>query len=188
MDLRVQKTRNNILDAFIELRSEKPLEKITIKELAERAQISKQTFYLHYRDIYDLSEQLEQELIKSLVDSLSHQEHLLEHSKEATLELFQAAVSQGSLFRTVFSGTRSAALTEGLEREIKKIIIAQTPAVEHDLQANICLTILIHGCYYAYQKYSAAASDEVTKEVTQILSEISGEITAHCPIVKNSIE
>lgn len=69
MDLRVQKTKNSILDAFIELRSEKPLEKITVKELADRARISKQTFYLHYKDIYDLSEQLEQELVKSLVDA-----------------------------------------------------------------------------------------------------------------------
>ncbi len=176
MDLRVQKTRNNILDAFIELRSEKPLEKITVKELAERAQISKQTFYLHYRDIYDLSEQLEQELIKSLVDGLSHQEHLLEHSKEATLELFRAAAAQTSLFRTVFSGSRSSALTEGLEREIKKIILAHNPEVEHDLRANICLTILIHGCYLAYQKHSANAPEEVA----QILSEISGEITSRC--------
>ncbi len=158
MDLRVQKTKNSILDAFIELRSEKPLEKITVKELADRARISKQTFYLHYKDIYDLSEQL------------------LEHSKEATLELFHAAATQSTLFRTVFSGSRASALTEGLEREIKKIIIANNPEVEHDLKANICLTILIHGCYLAYQKYSAGAPEEVA----QILSEISGEITARC--------
>jgi AcrR family transcriptional regulator len=176
MDLRVQKTKNSILDAFIELRSEKPLEKITVKELADRARISKQTFYLHYKDIYDLSEQLEQELVKGLVDGLTHHEHLLEHSKEATLELFHAAATQSTLFRTVFSGSRASALTEGLEREIKKIIIANNPEVEHDLKANICLTILIHGCYLAYQKYSAGAPEEVA----QILSEISGEITARC--------
>lgn len=172
MDLRVQKTRNSILNAFIELRSNKPLEKITVKELAERAQISKQTFYLHYKDIYDLSEQLEQELIQTLVSSLSHQEHLLEHSKEAALELFHTAISQSSLFRTVFSGSRSSALIEGLEREIKNLVFANDPDAENDLKANICLTILIHGCYYAYQKYSA----QDTQAVTQFLGEFTETI------------
>ena len=63
MDLRIQKTRQNIFQAFIELREKYPLEKITVKELTERAQISKQTFYLHYRDMFDLSERIEQSMI-----------------------------------------------------------------------------------------------------------------------------
>ena len=63
MDLRVQKTRQNIFNAFITLREKYPLEKITVKELCEHAQISKQTFYLHYRDLYDLSERIESSMI-----------------------------------------------------------------------------------------------------------------------------
>ena len=55
MDLRIQKTRNSIINAFLELRSRKPIEKITVTELAELAVINKATFYKHYKDIYDLS-------------------------------------------------------------------------------------------------------------------------------------
>lgn len=40
MDLRVKRTRINITNAFIELRSRKPIEKITIKELSELAFIN----------------------------------------------------------------------------------------------------------------------------------------------------
>ena len=54
MDLRIEKTRQSIVNAFIALRSGKPLEKITVKELCEKAQINKSTFYFHYVDIYDL--------------------------------------------------------------------------------------------------------------------------------------
>lgn len=53
MDLRIEKTRQSIVNAFIALRSGKPLEKITVKELCEKAQINKSTFYFHYADIYD---------------------------------------------------------------------------------------------------------------------------------------
>ena len=62
MDLRIEKTEKGIRNAFIELRSSKPLEKITIKELCEHAYINKSTFYSHYKDIYDLSERMEEEV------------------------------------------------------------------------------------------------------------------------------
>ena len=67
MDLRIQKTKNSIFSAFIELRAAKPLEKITIRELTQKANISKQTFYLHFKDIYDLSEYLENDAITSRI-------------------------------------------------------------------------------------------------------------------------
>ena len=72
MDLRIERTRKCIKDAFIELRKTKPIEKITIKELAVLASINKATFYSHYTDIYDLSEQLEKETISSIVEKIPH--------------------------------------------------------------------------------------------------------------------
>ena len=39
---------------FEELIQRKPVEKITVTEIAKNAQINKGTFYLHYSDIYDL--------------------------------------------------------------------------------------------------------------------------------------
>lgn len=44
MDLRIEKTERGIKNAFIELRSKKALEKITVKELCESAMINKSTF------------------------------------------------------------------------------------------------------------------------------------------------
>ena len=61
MDLREKKTKRSIKNAFLQLRAQKPLERITIRELAELAEISKATFYLHYKDIYDLQQQIENE-------------------------------------------------------------------------------------------------------------------------------
>ena len=119
MDLRIQKTRQNIFQAFIELREKYPLEKITVKELTERAQISKQTFYLHYRDMYDLSERIEQSMIQEMLKELPYPENILTHTGEVTKQLFQKAIDQGHNFRIVFSGSRVSALTEGLETSLK---------------------------------------------------------------------
>ena len=59
MDIRVAKTKKSIINAFLALRSKKAIEKITVKELCEAAEINKSTFYSHFQDIYDLSEFLE---------------------------------------------------------------------------------------------------------------------------------
>ena len=77
MDLREKKTKRSIKNAFIKLRSSKPLERITIKELVALAEISKATFYLHYKDIYDLSDYLQKELIQNILQSLEHPELLV---------------------------------------------------------------------------------------------------------------
>ena len=67
MDLRERKTRRSIREAFLELLATKPLERITVKELAARAEISKATFYLHYHSVFDLSEALQRELVDDVV-------------------------------------------------------------------------------------------------------------------------
>ena len=50
MDIRVKKTKRAIQKAFVALLREKPIEKITVKEIAERAEINKTTFYSHYEN------------------------------------------------------------------------------------------------------------------------------------------
>lgn len=71
-DLRIQKTINGIYSAFESLICEKDFEKITVKELAERAQINKKTFYRYYPTINDLLAELQarysQEYLKTVGD------------------------------------------------------------------------------------------------------------------------
>lgn len=66
------RTKNNIRKAFAELLKEnKVVEKITVKDLIERADISKSTFYLHYRDIYDIIEEMENEVLDVIEEALN---------------------------------------------------------------------------------------------------------------------
>lgn len=68
-DLRVTKTRRLIKATFLELVQAKPVQKITVTELAKRAEISKGTFYLHCLDIYDLYNQMVEETVAKIAGS-----------------------------------------------------------------------------------------------------------------------
>lgn len=62
-DHRTRVTRMLIRRAFAELMRRKPIQDITIKELCGQAGINRGTFYAHYKDIYDLREQMEAEFL-----------------------------------------------------------------------------------------------------------------------------
>ncbi|MED4204527.1 TetR/AcrR family transcriptional regulator [Neobacillus mesonae] len=64
---RVNRTKRLIRDTLTELIEEKGFEGVTVRDLTERAKINRGTFYLHYRDKYDLLEQSEDEVIKGIV-------------------------------------------------------------------------------------------------------------------------
>src|ERR1041385_36244 len=53
-DLRIQRTRGLILNAFIELVVEKGFAAVTVQDITERAMVNRSTFYRHYLDKFDL--------------------------------------------------------------------------------------------------------------------------------------
>ena len=63
-DVRTRFTKKVIVEAFLSLLREKPLSKITVKEVCEIADINRSTFYKYYLDCFDLVEQLEQEALR----------------------------------------------------------------------------------------------------------------------------
>ena len=50
-DRRKERTEKEILNGLIALMQEKSMKNISVRELAERIDINRSTFYLHYTDI-----------------------------------------------------------------------------------------------------------------------------------------
>lgn len=174
MDLRIERTKNSIRQAFLELRNQKPLEKITVKELAELAYINKATFYTHYHDIFDLADQLENEFFDSTLENTAYLDYLVSNPGLATQELTKALASQIEISNILFSGSRQVYYSSKLSAALRKQIDIKYPEKVHDLKWNIVITVLIQGCYHAAQIYQA---ENDLDEVTQILADISNTLT-----------
>lgn len=65
-DRRVRYTKKAIKDSFLELFETKPLEKISVTEICNNADINRGTFYSHYSDPYDLKRVLEEEFLETV--------------------------------------------------------------------------------------------------------------------------
>ena len=53
------RSKTMIRQAFLELLQEKPYEKITVTDIAQRADLNRSTFYAHYPDVQGLIEEIE---------------------------------------------------------------------------------------------------------------------------------
>lgn len=62
IDARVKYTKMIIEKTFIDLLKTKPLNKITVKEICDGAEINRSTFYKYYEDVFDLFDKIENEL------------------------------------------------------------------------------------------------------------------------------
>ena len=151
MDIRIEKTERAIKNAFLELRSRKPLGKITVKELCSLAAINKSTFYSHYEDIYALSDKMESETIVSVLKNISsQQEEPFKNPDVFTRNLYMALISNNTLINLLFSGTEKARLGDCLETELKRLICEKYPDYKEDPQRDIMLSFCIQGCFHAY--------------------------------------
>lgn len=73
-DSRVKRTKRIIKRGLTELAKEKSINKITVKELTDLIGINRGTFYLHYKDVSDLVDVIENELydeFNGIIDSIN---------------------------------------------------------------------------------------------------------------------
>lgn len=66
----VKKTKKAFEESLVYLAKDHQLNKISVKELCEVAQLSRNAFYFHYKDINDLIDSIENSLISEVADIL----------------------------------------------------------------------------------------------------------------------
>ena len=69
-DRRIRKTEKQLLNGLTTLMETKSINDITVRELSDTVDINRSTFYLHYQDIYDMIEHIENNLIDKFTDAL----------------------------------------------------------------------------------------------------------------------
>ena len=169
MDLRKQKTQQAIADAFLQLREEKSLEQISVTELSRLAKISKATFYLHYRDIFDLSEKLQNAAIQCILEQIEVTAVVLDDWSEFSKKIMAILDQDHAVATILFSGSQMAMFPLLLENQLRERILEQSPELEADLELSIRLTYYVQGSYHTYIRHAENRSIE---EILDIITDI----------------
>ena len=175
------RSKRLIRQAFAELVDEKgDINKITVKEIILRADISKSTFYAHYVDIYDVIEEFENELIVAINRSID--DFLKDNSEEfmpyinSLLNLFK---ENESLYKKLFKVEAEVNFIEKIKTMIlKKLNVVLTKQLSGipEKKVKFYLDFLTNGITYLVADYFKgnldATLDEIANEINKMLKTI----------------
>ena len=149
------KTKKLIKNALAELLQNKNLKDITVQEVAQKADISRTTFYNYYYDVYDIYEQLEKEVLAELgILTLNFHDN---PSKDYGDEFFNYITQNPEVFKMIFSPYNTGELRYKITAMIEgvfRLIQTEKKEVEiTDKELDSFSAFLSSGCLAFIQKW-----------------------------------
>ena len=117
----VTRTKKAIENAYIELLIRKGYERITVNEVIELADVSRGTFYAHYRDIPDLEDKVEEKVLNVLREACVVDNPLT--FEEDLRKCLEYIFDKFCLFREDFKKLLSTENNSKMFVKIKKLLV-----------------------------------------------------------------
>lgn len=150
-DRRVRKTKKAMMEALAKLLSKKPLNSISVREISELADINRGTFYLHYRDVYDMVEKLQNEMFERFNDIVASHESENNDKKlfPMLVELFNLLADNSELAIVLIGKNGDAAFVDRLKRVVHEKCFADLKKIFHvknDDEFDYFYYFVVSGC------------------------------------------
>ncbi|WP_419884584.1 TetR/AcrR family transcriptional regulator [Paenibacillus sp. B-A-8] len=177
VDLRILKTRKAIKEAFLTLVQTKGYERITIQDIAEKAMINRNTFYLHYVDKPDLMGKLCQESIGKLNVCINLERSDSDEMNRDTFisilsETFKVIEADIVFFKTMLSQNGYPNFSTYIKEALKSIMLSGFGDDYNNQKMRIGLEYIISGLVGVICMWIRDSEDLLVEEVVEQLSEI----------------
>jgi|LGVF01.2.fsa_nt_gb AcrR family transcriptional regulator len=100
-------TKRVLRESLMELLKTKPIGKITVKELCRVADLNRSTFYSHYKDVYEIIEQMESHIVESVLRNINIDGITADHQVEVFEAIFNELKSNQSELELVYLNQES---------------------------------------------------------------------------------
>ena len=156
-DRRVLKTKRAVHNAFAQLLTEKDLNDITVKEIADAADINRKTFYRYYAGVYELMGEIENDVTTQLAQGMQGLD--LRACLEKPYIIFDqlnAVISSdlefyGSLLRMEMNSALSEKMRRLLQQRTEETLRTQFPADGDGLE--LAAAFLVSGMLTVYKEW-----------------------------------
>ncbi len=167
--------KRRIAEAFLECSKRKSVDKITVKDLVEECDISRQTFYYHFQDILSV---LEWSFEQSMNEALQY--CLKADSTEEAIRIMVEHGRQGKeILRRLLQSQKRAfvemTLIKITEQSLEKLMINKNPALNMSVfEKDALLTFYASGIAGVLMKYlikDNIDSETIAKQIYRLLSD-----------------
>lgn len=179
MDRRVIRTKKAIRNAFAQLLSVKELDDITVKDIAELADINRKTFYSYYSGVHMILEETENEIVEDFEaairdlppDKLVQEPYLLFSRLSA---IINADIDfYEPLMKVNRSSSLIAKVSEMLKQKLRESYAAFSRVGEETF--NIMVDFTFSGLFSVYQSWFNSERRQSIEEISRTLSTLCFE-------------
>lgn len=177
VDRRVRKTKKLLKDCLTRLLKKKKIQDITVRELTEMADLNRGTFYLHYRDVFDLLEQTEAELLNTfeqLINSHDARE-LTGKPSEVLSEIFSMAQEEAPLVEILLGENGDLNFLNRLKALVREKCLRSWMEVYRDADSwafEAYCSFIVSGCVGLVQHWLQSGMRQSPQELAALAERI----------------
>ncbi|WP_208560759.1 TetR/AcrR family transcriptional regulator [Marinilactibacillus kalidii] len=176
----VQKTKRHLKEALIYFLKEKSIHQVKVKELTEKAEINRGTFYFHYSDIYELLYELEDDVFTELEKMFDQYDDNLEGDSEhpPLLEVLFSSLSEECDIIYILLGPNgsrsfSSRIDGWVDYHSRNILQTAFPQVEPAYH-RLVSAFLIRGVIGTFKTWYETGQKQSHQELAEIIRKIIG--------------
>lgn len=118
-------TKKEIIKTFLNLLEQKPLSKITVKNIVESCGINRNTFYYYYKDIYDLVD----DIFNIETEKVTSQNPVHGHWQDGCLQSMHYLVDHSMIIHNVFNSIKLETIKAYLFKTAHRLLITFSNSV-----------------------------------------------------------
>ena len=173
IDRRIIKTKKAIRAAFTKLVAKKDINQITIKELADEADISRKTFYFYYTSVWDIAEEIQNEIADKLFAIIDENGLALEEeSYQLVYEKFKSSIENDyQLLISILNASNNPSIREKTIKHFKELLLKRysNSFITEDKVANLSIDFIISGSMYVFKKWNNSDKNISLEEFIHML-------------------
>ena len=122
-DTRIQFTKRVLKDALLRILKDKPIGKVTIKELCEEAGLNRGTFYLHYSEPNDVLKEIESDFVREKMSFFDP--YLKNDSPDQLAQLFGTILQNRELSLVLFGRNGAPQFSERIKEMVRPGVLRE---------------------------------------------------------------
>ncbi len=172
-DRRTKYTKLMLRQSLVKLLQEKPISKISIKEICEGADINRSTFYAHYADQYDLLRQLVAETLQEInayLDSYNFKEYEPE-SFQIMNRIFEYIVENAELCKVLLGENGDISLQKEIMMIVQRQGMKERKGIKAVDEATLEYLYLfgVNGSIGIVQKWLQSGLKQSAREMAELM-------------------
>lgn len=174
-DRRIRRTKTLLRQGLIQLMEQKDIKDISVRELSDLADINRGTFYLHYSDIYDMLNQMEDELFIEFNEILDrNMDCSLKHiSPETTLlDIFTYLERHKDLVKIMMGPHGDLAFVNRMKNLVKKRLYDILDLTQTSCDYSYMEAFIVSGCIGVIEAWLNHPAAHTPEEIAVICSSL----------------